>query len=86
MSHLEFTKVVSVHCNIANNDYQQDSRAMHTSILNKSFRKLLDISPNHFIFLKTFSSEFSYIEVWFSDLNYRQMEIEDKTNITVLIT
>ena len=59
---------------------------MHTSILNKSFRKLLDISPNHFIFLKTFSSEFSYIEVWFSDLNYRQMEIEDKTNITVLIT
>ena len=28
--HLEITEVVLVHCNIVNNDYQQDSRVLHT--------------------------------------------------------
>ena len=36
----------------------------------------------YFIFLKTFDSEFSYIEVWFTDQNSKPLEIEDKINIT----
>ena len=28
--HLEITEVVLVHCNIVNNDYQQDSRVLYT--------------------------------------------------------
>ena len=28
--HLEITKVVLVHCNITNNDYQQDSRVLYS--------------------------------------------------------
>ena len=36
---------------------------------NKSFGQLLDISPKNIIFLKTFNSEFSYTEVWFTDQN-----------------
>ena len=67
MLHLEITEVVLVHCNIANNDYQQDSNVLHTFVPNKSFGQLLDISPKNFIFLKTFDSELSYIEVWFTD-------------------
>ena len=63
--HLEITEVVLVHCN--NNDYQQDSRVLYTFVPSKSFGQLLDISPKHFIFLKTFDSDFSYIEVWFTD-------------------
>ena len=35
--HLEITKEVLVHCNIVNNDYQQDSRVLYTFVLNKSF-------------------------------------------------
>ena len=42
--HLEITDVVLVHCNIVNNDYQQDSRVLYT------FDQLLDISPKSFIF------------------------------------
>ena len=42
-------EVVLVHCNIVNNDYQQDSRALYTFISNKSFGQLLDISPKKFI-------------------------------------
>ena len=48
--HLEITEVVLVHCNIVNNDYQQDSRLLDTFIPNKSFGSLLDISPSNHIF------------------------------------
>ena len=37
ISHLEITEVVLVHCNIVNNDYQQDSRILYTFIPNKLF-------------------------------------------------
>ena len=63
MPHLEITEVVLIHCNIVNNDYQQDSRMLYKFVPNKSFGKLLDNSPKNFIFLKTFNAEFSYIEV-----------------------
>ena len=32
--HLEITEVVLVHCNMVNNDYQQDSRALYTFVTN----------------------------------------------------
>ena len=83
---LEITEVVLIHCNIANDDYQQDSRFLHTFVPNKPFGQLLDISPKNFIFLKTFNSEFSYIEVLFTDQNSKPLEIEDKINITLHIS
>ena len=45
--HLEITKVVLVHCNMVNNDYQHDSRVLYTFVPNKSFGSLLDISPSN---------------------------------------
>ena len=83
--HLEITEVILVHCNIVNNDYQQDSRVLYTFVPNKSFGQLLDISSKKFIFLKSFNLEFSYIEVWFTDQNSKPREIEDKINITLVI-
>ena len=44
--HLERTGVVLVHCNIVNNDYQQDSRVLNTFVPVKSFGNLLDIFKN----------------------------------------
>ena len=49
---LKITQVVLVHCNIVNNDYKQDSRALYAFIPNKSFGQLLDISPKIFTFYK----------------------------------
>ena len=72
--HLEITEVILVRCNIVNNNYQQNSRVLYTFVPNKSFGELLDISPKNFIFLKTFNSEFSYIEVWFTDQNSKPLE------------
>ena len=76
--YLETTEVVLIHCNIVNNSYQQNSRVLYTFVLNKSFGQLLDFSPENLIFLKTFDSEFSYIEVWLTDQNSDPLEIEDK--------
>ena len=42
--HLEIAEVVLVHCNIVNNDYQQDSTVLYTFVPNKLFGQLLDIS------------------------------------------
>ena len=84
---LEITEVVLVHCNIANNDYQQDSSVLYKPCIivpNKPFGQLLDISSKNLIFLKTFTSEFLYIEVRFTDQNSKLLEIEDKTSITLV--
>ena len=85
MPHLEITEVVLIHCNIVNNDCQQDSRVLYTKAPNKSFGQLLDISPTNFICLKTFNSEFLYIEVWFTDRISKPLEIDDNIKITLVI-
>ena len=51
----------------------------------KWFGQLFDISPKNVIFLKIFNSEFSFIEVWFTDQKCKPLEIEDKINITLVI-
>ena len=48
--HLEITGVVLVHCNIVNNDYQQDSGVLYTFVPNKLFGSLLQISLTNHIF------------------------------------
>ena len=83
--YLEITEVVLVHCNILRKDYQQNSRVLYTFVPNKPFSQLLDISPKKFIFLITFNSKVSYIEVWFTDQNSKPQEIKDKINITLVI-
>ena len=82
---LEIKEVVLIHCHVVNNSYLQSSRILYIFVPNKSFSQLLDISPESFIFLITFDSEFSYIEVWFTDQNSNPLEMEDKVNITLVI-
>ena len=52
---LDIVELVLVHCNLVNNDYQQDSRILYTFVPNKPFGGLLEISPTNHIFLKTFN-------------------------------
>ena len=83
--HLEITEVIIVHCNIVNNDYQQDLRVLYTLVPNKSSGSLLEISPTNHIFLKTFNSECDEIKVWFTDQNSQPLEMEDRINLTMVI-
>ena len=84
--HLEITELVLVHCDIVNNDYQQDQGVLYTFVPNKSFGSLLlEISPTNHIFLKTFNSECNEIKVWFTDQNSQPLEIEDRINLIMVI-
>ena len=83
--HLKISEVVLIYCNIVNNSYQQDLRVFYAFVHNKLFGQLLDILSTNFVFLKTFDLKFLKIEVWFSDTNSKPLEIEDETNITLVV-
>ena len=78
VQHLKITEIVLVHCDIINNDYQQDSRVLYTYVLNKPFCSLLEVSSTNFIPLKTFNSEFE-------DQNSQPLEIEHIINLILII-
>ena len=82
---LEITEAVLIHCNIVNNDYQQDSRVLYTFVPNKPFGSLLEISSTNHIFLETLNSEYDKIKVWFIDQNSQPLEMEDRINLTMVI-
>ena len=65
---LENVEVVSVHCNLVNNSCQQHTRALFTFVPTKQYGQLISISPHSFI-LKTMNTDFSEIEIWFTDQN-----------------
>ena len=85
MPHLEIVEVELVHCSLVNNDYQQDSRILYKFVRIKPFGSLLEISPTNHIFLKIFNSEFQEIIIWFTDQNSKPLELENRTNLTLII-
>ena len=82
---LENDEVVLVHCNLVNNSYQQTSRVLFTFVPTQKYGQLISISPKSPIFLKTMNTEFSEIEVWFTNQNNNALEIEDNVNISLII-
>ena len=81
---LETVEIVLVHCSLVNNNYQQASKVLSTFVPNKQFGQLTTIPRHSLAMLKT-NSEFSFIEIWFTNQNNRPLEIEDSVNITLII-
>ena len=82
---LENVEVILVHCNLVNNSYQQAWSVLFTFVPSKQYGQLISISPHTLIFLKTMNTEFSEIEIWFTDQNNNALEIEDNVNIIITI-
>ena len=82
---LENVEVVLVHCNLVNRAYQQHSRILFTFVPTKQYGQLISISPHSLAFLKTMNTEFSEIEICFTDQNNDASEIEDNVNISLII-
>ena len=82
---IESVEVVLVHCNLVKNDYQHTSKVSVTFVPNKKFSQLINISPHAFAMMNTVNTEFSYVEVWFTDQASRALEIEDNVNLTLII-
>ena len=82
---LENVEVVLVHCNLANNSYQQHSRVLFIFVPTKQYDQLISISPHSLVFLKTMNTDFSKIDIWFTDQNNNALEIEDNVNVSLII-
>ena len=77
--------VVLVQYNLVDNQYQQKSEVLYTFTLNKSNVYLLNAEVSNLVSLKTYTREFDEIIITFTDQNYRPLEIEDKTDLTLLV-
>ena len=81
---LESVDVVLVHCNLIKNNYQHTWKVLITFVLNKQFEQL-NISPHSWKMMNTVNTEFSSVEVWFTDEANKALEIEDNINLTLII-
>ena len=52
---------------------------------NKSYAYLSNVQPSNLVFLKTCNTEFDENIITWIDENGRQLEIENKTDLTLLI-
>ena len=68
--------MVSVHCNLVKNDCQHSSKVFFSFVPNKQFGQIIKISPNTLTMMNTVTTEFSFIEVWFTDQISKAFEIE----------
>ena len=73
---LESVEVVLVHHSLVNKNYQQASKLLFTFVPNKQFVQLITITLHSPTMLKITNAEFSFIEVWFTDQNNRQLEMK----------
>ena len=78
-------KVVLVQYDLVDNQYEQKSEVLYTFTPNKSCAYLLNVEPSNLVLLKTYNTEFDDITIIFTKQNGRPLEIEDKTNLTLLI-
>ena len=69
---LESVEVILVHCNLLRNYYQHP---------NKQFSQLINISRHSLTMMKTVNTEFSYVEVWFTDQASKELDV----NLTLII-
>ena len=81
---LESVEIVLVYCNLVNNNYQQASNVLFTFVPNTKFGQLITIAPYSLTMLNTTNTEFSPTEVWFTNQNSKQLEIEDNVNMTLI--
>ena len=82
---LESVEVVSVHCNLVKNDYQLTSKVFFTFVPNKRFGQLINILPLSLTMMNTVNTEFSSVEVWYTDKVSKALEIEGNVNLTLII-
>ena len=80
---LESVEVVLVHCKLVKSDYQHSSKV--SFVPNKQFEQLINISPPSLTMMNTVNTEFSYVEVWFTDQASKVLEIEDNINLMFII-
>ena len=82
---LESVEVVLVHGNLVKNYCQHASKVLLFFVPNKQFGQLKNISTHSATVKNTINTEFSFVEVWFTDQVSKALEIKDNVNLTIII-
>ena len=82
---LESLEIALVLCNLVKTDYQHISKVLYTFVPNKQFRQLINILSNSLTMMSTVNTEFSSVEVLFTDQVSKALEIENNANLTIII-
>jgi len=81
---LERVETVFVHCNLAQNNFTQDSSLVFSFVPNSAFGTQLHEKPTFPIWRQTRkTSGIREIDIWFTDQIYRPLEIEDNIFVEI---
>ena len=79
---LEVVEIVSVQCNLVDNQYKRKFEVLYTFTPNKSYAYLLNVDTSNLVFLK--NTEF-YDIIPLTVQDRRPLQVEDKFNLTLLL-
>lgn len=83
---LERVRVVLVHCSLTQNNHAQSSSLIYSFVPRGTFGTELSQEPNHLKWKPTrTTSDVREIDVWFTDQQYRPLEIEDDIYVEIQI-
>ena len=82
---LENVHSVLLYCNVAHNDYLQNSKLLYTFVPDKGFGQLLSIQPKALIQSRATNSIFDHIKIWITDQNNNSLQIEDSISVALII-
>ena len=74
-----------MHCNLVKTDYQHTSKVLFTVVPNKQFGRLINIPLHSLVMMSTVDTEFSFVEVCFTDQATKVLKIENNFNLTLII-
>ena len=61
------------------------NQILFSFVPNKQFGQLINFSPHSLAMMNTVKTEFSFVEVCFTDQASKALEIEDNVNLTLII-
>ena len=67
------------------NDYQYTLSVLFTLVPKQQFGQLINISPHSLTMINPISTEFSYVEVWFTDQVSKALKIDNNVSLTLII-
>ena len=74
-----------MHCNLVKTDYQHTSKVLFTFVPSKQFGRLINIPLHSLVMMSTVGTEFSSVEVSFTDQASKVLKIENNFSLTLII-
>ena len=65
-----------MHCSLVRNDYQHTSKYLFSFVPHKQFGQLINISPHSLTMMNTVNTEFSSVEVSFTDQASKHLKLK----------